>query len=219
VTEIDEDADPARAAEEILDRGLGELDLSVERGQRDALLELARLLDRWGERINLTGHRGLPAIVRNLVLDAAALVAQLPEIASLADLGSGAGFPGLPVAILRPSCRVTLVEARLKRHHFQREACRSLGIANATPLHGRAEELEPSPHAAAVAQAMARPEVAVAVMASWLAPGGIAILPGGPVPARVEHPRMIYERVVHYRVPCRGIDRTLWIGRVIEPLR
>lgn len=204
--------DPAK----LLDQGLGELGLAASQPQRDALLDLARLLDRWGARINLTGHRGLSAIVRNLLLDAVALVAQLPEIESLADLGSGAGFPGLPAAILRPSCRVTLVESRLKRHHFQRAACRALGVRNVAPVLGRAEELEPSPHAAAVAQAVARPEVALALMVRWLAPGGLAVLPGGPDPPRVTHPRLRPEGVLRYRVPCGGSERTLWVGRMVE---
>ncbi len=198
----------------LLDEGLRELGVAATPSQREALFGLARLLDHWGARINLTGHRGLSEIVRNLLLDSVALVAQLPEIESLADLGSGAGFPGLPAAILRPSCRVTLIESRLRRHHFQRAACRALRIPNATPIRGRAEELEPSPHAVVTAQAVARPEAALALMVRWLAPGGIAILPGGAGPPDAAHPRLREERVVRYRVPCGGPERTLWIGRI-----
>ena len=201
---------------QLLDRGLDELGLEAAPAQRQALLELAQLLHRWGARINLTGHRGLVEIVQNLLLDSAALVAQLPELESLVDLGSGAGFPGLPAAILRPSTRVTLIESRLKRHHFQRAACRALDLANATPVRGRAEELEPSPHAAAVAQAAARPEKALAWMASWVLAGGMVILPGGAAPPRASHPRLRLDQVIRYRVPCGGAERTLWIGRRTE---
>lgn len=197
----------------LLDEGLAELGLEATLAQREALIELAQLLDRWGRRINLTGHRGLSAVVRNLVLDSVALVAQLPEIESLADLGSGAGFPGLPAAILRPACRVTLIESRLKRHHFQRAACRALAVDNVVPLRGRAEELEPSPHAAVVAQAVARPELALALMVPWLAPGGLAILPGAATAPEVSHPGIQPARVARYRVPCGGPERTLWLGR------
>ena len=198
----------------LLDRGLDELGLPATAPQREALVDLARLVDRWGARMNLTGHRGLLAIVQGLVLSSAALVAQLPEIESLADLGSGAGFPGLPAAILRPSCRVTLVEARMKRHHFQRAACRALGLGNATAIRGRAEELEPSPHAAVVAQAVARADAALALMIPWIAAGGLAILPGGPDPPRATHPRASRERVIRYRIPCGGPERTLRVAQV-----
>jgi 16S rRNA (guanine527-N7)-methyltransferase len=200
----------------VLDLGIDELGLDASEAQRDALFELARLLERWSARINLTGHRGLDAIVRRLVLDAAALVAQLPEIESLADLGSGAGFPGLPAAILRPRCRVTLIETRERRHHFQLAACRALGLANARPIRGRAEAIPPIPHAAVVAQALARPAAALVLMVAWAAPGGLVILPGGAEPPQADHPRVDLERIVRYRVPCGGPLRSLWIGRVVR---
>ena len=196
-----------------LELGLEEIGLATTGRQRLALLELAQLVDRWGSRINLTGHRGLDAIIRRLVLDAVALVAMLPDVPSLADLGSGAGFPGLPAAILRPTCRVTLIESRQKRHYFQRAACRALGLDNATPVHGRAEQLDPTPHAAAIAQAMARPEIALPVMLRWVEIGGRLFIPGGREAPSAEDPRIHEEEVVRYRAPLGGPDRSLWIGR------
>ncbi len=197
----------------ILEHGFEEIGIAVSSSQRDALLELGRLVERWGARINLTGHRGLEAIVHRLVLDSVALALHLPETPSLADLGSGAGFPGLPIAILRPRCSVTLVEAREKRHHFQRAACRSLGIANATPIRGRAEELDPVPHAAVIAQAMARPGAALRIMVRWAEPGGLLIVPGGADPPVLEDPAIRNAHAVRYRVPCGGPERSLWIGQ------
>ena len=110
-------------------------------------------------------------------LDAAALTAQLPEIASLADIGSGAGFPGLPFAILRADCRVTLVESRERRHHFQRQVIRQLGLDNVRAELGRAEALEPSLHAAAIAQAVARPADALPLLLPWVEIGGLLLFP------------------------------------------
>jgi 16S rRNA (guanine527-N7)-methyltransferase len=193
--------------------GLEEIGLAATPSQRQALLELARLVDRWGSRINLTGHRGVDTIVRRLVLDAAALVAVLPDLSSLADLGSGAGFPGLPAAILRPSSRITLVESREKRHHFQRAACRELELANATPVRGRAEQIEPTLHAAVIAQAMARPMLALGPMLRWVEVGGRLLLPGGSEAPILEDPRIVAEGVIRYRVPLGGAERSLWIGR------
>lgn len=198
---------------ETLERGLAEIGLLVAPPDRLALLELAHLVDRWGSRINLTGHRGADAIVRRLVLDAAALVAVLPDVASLADLGSGAGFPGLPIAILRRGCRVTLVESREKRHHFQRAACRAFELANATALRGRAEQIDPLPHAAVIAQAMARPVDALPIMLRWVEIGAQVLLPGGAEAPDIDDPRVSTERIAHYRVPLGGPQRSLWIGR------
>jgi len=194
---------------------LGQLNLEFDTAQLGQLLALAELLDTWGARINLTGHKTFSAIIQGMVIESAALTSALPESRNLADLGSGAGFPGLPIAILRSDCHVTLVEAREKRHHFQRAAIRELGLENVSALRGRAETLNPTPHAAAIAQAMAQPEKALAWMLPWVEKGGQVLIPGTATPPRIE-PRkdVVFERSVHYTVPKSKRDRTLWIGRV-----
>jgi 16S rRNA (guanine527-N7)-methyltransferase len=186
----------------------------VSPAQTDALYALARLLERWSARMNLTGHRSLEAVVERLILDSVALSGVLGAFGSLADLGSGAGFPGLPLAVLRPGCRVTLVESRERRHHFQRAAVREIGIPNARPLRGRAESLEAIPHEAVIAQALARPERALGWMVRWAEPGGLLLLPGGEEPPRLrELPGVIFETCLRYRVPGRRSGRTVWVGR------
>jgi 16S rRNA (guanine527-N7)-methyltransferase len=201
-------------ARELLIGGLAELGFTASPGQLDALLTLASLLAKWSQRLNLTAHRALDAIVRRLLLEAAALAAHIPTVASLADIGSGAGFPGLPIAVLRPECCVTLVEARRRRHHFQRAVVRELGLGNATLELGRAEDLEPRPHAAVIAQALAPPEQAISWMLPWVADDGLVLVPGAAAPPEVcERRGVSFEAIVRYRVPCGGPDRTLWIGR------
>jgi 16S rRNA (guanine527-N7)-methyltransferase len=206
--------DPATSAEPALRAGLAELGL--DEALVTPLRTLADLLSSWAARMNLTGHRTPDAIARRLILDALALGQALPvgEPASLADLGSGAGFPGLPLAICWPGCRVSLVEARERRHHFQRSAVRTLGLVNAEPRRGRIEELPPEPHQVVVAQALARPEQAVAWMLPWVAPGGWLVLPrtaeAPPIDALAE---LEEPRTVPYRVPVGGPDRSLWMAR------
>ena len=193
---------------------LAQLDLSVSASQLDGLLALAELLFVWRSRINLTGHKTLAAIVQGLLIESAALTRELPEIESLADLGSGAGFPGLPIAILRPDCRVTLVESRERRHHFQRAAVRELGLDNVLPLRGRAESVTAVPHAAAIAQAMARPELALILMRPWVQDGGHIVIPGASTPPlRTPQRGVVFETLARYRVPGSERERTLWIGR------
>ena len=75
---------------------------STDPGQLERWEKLALLLERWSQRINLTGHRGALAIAERLLLEAAALSQVLPAAETIADLGSGAGIPGLPLAICRP---------------------------------------------------------------------------------------------------------------------
>lgn len=182
----------------------------------DALLRLVELLAQWAPRMNLTGHRDPVEMTERLVLDAAALVTCLPELSNapeLADLGSGAGFPGLPIAILCPQVAVYLVESRQKRHHFQREVRRQLALDNAHPILGRSESVERHPSAIVIAQAMMKPEQALEQMRSWLRPGGIMVLPAtaDARPPVVESPFRVERR--RYRVPITQLDRQLWIVR------
>jgi 16S rRNA (guanine527-N7)-methyltransferase len=164
--------------------------------------------------MNLTAHRDAEAVVRRLILDAVALDRELPIVSSMVDLGSGAGFPGLPIALLHPERKVTLVDSRERSHHFQRAAVRELGIGNTILRLGRAEELAPEPHALVTAQAMATPRQAVIWMLPWAEQGGILALPlsaAQPPPGSIEG--VGAESVSSYAVPLGGPRRALWLGR------
>jgi 16S rRNA (guanine527-N7)-methyltransferase len=202
------------AAEARLRAGLSELALDPSADQIDSLLRLAALLERWATRINLSAHRDVDSIVARLILDAAALLLQMPATDGLVDLGAGAGFPGLPIAVLRPGCEVLLVEAREKRHHFQRAALRELALRNCEPLRGRAEALAPRPRGVVVAQAISEPAQALRWMLPWAAPDGWLLLPGGEQPPDIVAPSGVHRvEVRRYQVPGGGPRRTLWLGR------
>ena len=203
-------------ARQRLKRGLDELGWAAERGQIDQLLSLAELLEAWGQRINLTGHQSQAEIVSRLLLEAVALLTAAPAFESLVDLGSGAGFPGLPVAILLPDVQVTLVDSRQRRHHFQRAAIRELGLENVRTELGRVEELAAVEHHAGVAQAMAKPNQVVAWMLPWVRPSGWLLVPGAENPPRIEaKPGIRLETIRRYRLPGNGAARTLWIGQKV----
>lgn len=202
-----------RSSAEVLDQGLAELGAEPGPAARRQLLDLAERLGIWADRFNLTAHRSVDAILRRLVLDALALERALPQASELADLGSGAGFPGLPIAIVRPATRVLLVEARERRHHFQRMAIRELGLRNVKPLRGRIEELAPEISQGVVAQALADPARAARLGVAWCRPGGWIAIPGGarpPAPGSV--PGLVRHQQRAYRVPLGGPGRTLWLA-------
>ena len=197
-------------------QGLEELGLAGP--QLDALSralgQLAELLAHWSARMNLTAHGDAEAVVRRLILDAVALDQELPKVSSMVDLGSGAGFPGLPIALLHPERKVTLVDSRERSHHFQLAAVRELGIGNTILRLGRAEELAPEPHALVTAQAMATPRQAVIWMLPWSEQGGTLALPlsaAQPPPVSIEG--VGAESVSSYAVPLGGPRRALWLGR------
>lgn len=207
--------DPGPIRERV-DAGLAALFPDPSRTAAEALTRLVLLLAQWAPRMNLTGHRDPLDMTTRLVLDAAALVAALPELdsaASLADLGSGAGFPGLPIAILRPQVTVHLIESRQKRHHFQREVRRQLDLGNAFPILGRSDQIEVRPSDLVVAQAMAQPEQALENMTTWVRAGGLMVLPAT---AEARPPALSSAYSVErrsYRVPLADIARQLWIVR------
>lgn len=201
----------------VLDDGLRQLPAATTPLQSEQLTDLVMLLHAWAERINLTAHRTPTRIAERLVLDAAALGAAVPELrtaGTLVDLGSGAGFPGLPLAILHPHLEVRLIESRQKRHHFQREVRRRLALSNVLPNLGRSDRVEIFPSDLVVAQAMTQPEEALRLMLPWTREGGLMILPASEVaeiPDWPDHDLPIEPR--EYRVPGSGIRRRLWLVR------
>jgi 16S rRNA (guanine527-N7)-methyltransferase len=100
-----------------------------------------QLIVRWNQRINLTAIREPDQIIQRHFVECAFTASQLPpETKSLLDFGSGAGFPGIPIAICRPDIRVTLAESQGKKAAFLRESVRLLQI-NAEVYPGRVESM------------------------------------------------------------------------------
>ena len=100
------------------------------------------LLQKWNAKTNLTSIRDEEGILSRHFLESILCARALPSgIQTLLDFGSGAGFPGLPIAILRPDLQVTLAESQHKKSAFLREAVRTLNLT--TQVHaGRAEDLK-----------------------------------------------------------------------------
>lgn len=97
-------------------------------------------LQRWTKVVDLVSQSDPETIIRKHMLDSLATLSILPFKGQLLDLGSGAGFPGLPIAMARPSLIVSLLEPRRKRINFLREVIRRTALINAHAYEGRAEE-------------------------------------------------------------------------------
>ncbi|MCR9094491.1 MAG: class I SAM-dependent methyltransferase [bacterium] len=199
----------------ILEQGFDSLPISPALEQLNQLVALVLLLEAWAGKINLTGHRDAAAMTRGLVLDAAALAAALPELAdarTAADLGTGAGFPGIPLAILFPATEFFLVDSRKKRNHFQREVRRRLSLGNVRPMLGRSDRIEQRPCDLVLAQAMAQPAEALVLMSQWAGRSGLLALPGSEASVPPDVPAGYREAELRrYRVPESGTERRLWV--------
>ncbi len=130
-----------------LDHGLGELALTLTPGAREQLLEYIELLAKWNRTYNLTAIRDPLAMVSHHLLDSLVVLPHLPMPAaqpSLADAGSGAGLPGIPLAVARPEWRVALAESSQKKAAFLRQAAIKLGLGNVEVHEGRVEHWRPA---------------------------------------------------------------------------
>jgi 16S rRNA (guanine527-N7)-methyltransferase len=119
--------------------GLAAMQLALPEGAQEKLLAHLDLLSHWNRAYNLTAIRDRREMVSRHLLDSLAVLPHLHG-ATLADLGSGAGLPGIPLAIARPAIAVTLVESNGKKARFLREAVRTLPLPNVTVEHARVQD-------------------------------------------------------------------------------
>jgi 16S rRNA (guanine527-N7)-methyltransferase len=102
-------------------------------------LYLKQLL-KWNRKINLTAVRSEKGILLKHFLDSLSVYPYLPERSFILDIGAGAGFPGLPLKIVRPAVELTLIDSVRKKVDFQRHVIRILGLKGVEAIHGRVQD-------------------------------------------------------------------------------
>lgn len=135
---------------ELFEKQIASFGITLQEDQREKLMIYYRVLVEWNEKMNLTAITEFEEVLIKHFLDSFSLVRILPEDMkekmknegiSIIDVGTGAGLPGIPLAILFPSCRITLMDSLNKRILFLEEVIRQTGLKNCTAIHSRAEEL------------------------------------------------------------------------------
>lgn len=125
-----------------LDQGLAALDLDPDAEARERLISLIALLLKWNRAYNLSGIRDPLEMVPVHLLDSLA-VADAVRGPRVLDVGTGAGFPGLPLAICARETRFVLLDSSRKKIRFVRQAALELGLDNVTAVHARVEDYRP----------------------------------------------------------------------------
>ena len=122
-----------------IDAELKQLGVTLDQTQQKMLSEYLQLLHKWNKAINLTAIRDLPKMLTHHILDSLSI---LPYIQgkTVLDIGSGGGLPGIPLAISRPDCAVTLLDSRSKKTRFLEHVKLKLSLHNVTVVQQRLAE-------------------------------------------------------------------------------
>lgn len=126
--------------ENILTEGAAKLGIDLNDKQVHQFCEYARLLKEWNEKINLTAIVDDEGIATKHFLDSITAVLTDKIKGRMIDVGTGAGFPAIPIKIAKPEIEVTLLDSLNKRINFLNEVCTSLGLENVQTVHARAED-------------------------------------------------------------------------------
>ena len=174
----------------LLADGLRQLGLEAGRQQLERFETYYNILTDWSERVSLTDIRDEEGVQRRHFLESAALIPLLEQHGrplrdgSLIDVGSGAGVPGVPLKILEPRLRLTLVEAKQRKAEFLRALLSALGLSDIAVVPRRAEEAGHDPdyreqYDFAVAKALAPLRTLVELTLPFVRVGGLVLAPKG----------------------------------------
>jgi len=169
---------PAEVAVSPLDvsRRLAAVGLPVADEASAALAKFVELLLQWNRVYNLTGIRGADEMLDRHLIESFAL-RPLLRGTRVADVGTGAGLPGVPLAIAEPDRTFTLIESRAKRVRFLRHVVAELRLGNTEVAHSRAEDLRVErPFDTVLARAVAPPAELLSICRHLTAPGSILLL-------------------------------------------
>ncbi|MFN2645869.1 MAG: 16S rRNA (guanine(527)-N(7))-methyltransferase RsmG [Burkholderiales bacterium] len=198
-----------------LERGVNDLGIVIAAKACERLLDYLALLAKWNGTYNLTAIRDPLAMVSHHLLDSLAVLPHLPLSASarVADAASGAGLPGIPLALARPQWHVALIDSNAKKCAFLRQAAIELGLENVEVHEGRVEVWQPpTGFALVISRAFARLAQFVDACRHLVAPGGLLAAMKGKEPREeiAELPADVHcKAVIAVRTPFVDAERHL----------
>lgn len=157
----------------LIAKGVASLELSIDATQQKRLVQYLRLLDKWNKVYNLTAIRDVKKMVGTHVLDSLSVV---PFILgrTVLDVGTGAGLPGIPIAVAKPQCEVTLLDSNHKKVAFLRQATADLGLKNTVVVCERIESwIPPRKYDVIISRAFSDLGEFASLSARLLAPNGV----------------------------------------------
>lgn len=203
----------------LLQRGIDDLGLVLPQDACSRLDAYLRLLAKWNRVYNLTAIRGEDKYVSHHFLDSLAVVPHLPA-GRLIDVGSGAGLPGVPIAVADPGREVTLLDSNQKRGVFLKQVIAELGLTNASVAIERAERYRPaSGFQAVISRAFSELGEFVARAGHLCAPDGVLLAMKGAYPHQeiaCIPTQWTLSKVIELQVPQLEAERHLLVLRPVS---
>ena len=199
-----------------LEQGLIALGLSLDEAARQQLINYLQLLEKWNRVYNLTSVRKPEQMVTHHLLDSLAVIPNI-KASRILDIGSGAGLPGIPLAIANKNWQVEMLDSNNKKTRFIKQAISELGIENAGVVHSRAEEYHPDkPYDTVISRAYSSLEKMVTTAGQLCAKDGCLLAMKGAYPMmeleQVLEPFQVSE-VCPLKVPGLGAERHVVVLR------
>ena len=196
-----------------LHEGLAQLQLALPSATQQKLLDYLALVQKWNKVYNLTTVLEHEAMLTHHLLDSLAVVPHVAHAKSILDVGSGAGLPGIPLALALPEAQVTLLDSNQKKDAFLQQAVIELKLTNAQVVCGRVENIQLNQQVSVVvSRAFAELEKFAALAGHWVAPGGAVVAMKGVHPADEMarlHGAFKVSRVIQLKVPGVNAERHL----------
>ena len=165
----------------ILQRGIDQLGLNSENNEVLLLLDFILLIEKWNKTYNLTSVRNKEGMAGLHVLDSLAIIPHLHG-RRIADIGTGAGLPGIPLAIFLPDKEFTLVDSNSKKTRFVQQAVLELKLKNVKVVHQRVENLTGDLFSSVIMRAFSSIQDIMSLSRHLIAPQGILLAMKGRVP-------------------------------------
>lgn len=201
---------------------------SVE--QIEQFFEYMKLLIEWNEKMNLTAITEPEEIIVKHFVDSITISNEIENNSKIVDVGTGAGFPGIPLSIMNPTLKITLVDSLNKRLIFLREVVNKLNLKSIEIIHARAEELgQDKKYRESFDYATSRAVAKLAVLSEYLIPlvrknGKIISMKAGGAQEEIKEAQQAIkvlggkmEKVEEFMLPETDIERTIVIIKKEEP--
>ena len=200
------------------------INIDITDEQLEKFYMYMELLLEWNEKINLTAITEVDEVILKHFIDSMTVLKYLKDEESIIDVGTGAGFPGIPIAIMKQKEKITLLDSLNKRINFLNEVCNELKIENVKTYHGRAEDLghnkeQREKYDISISRAVANMTTLVEYLLPFIKVGGRCIcMKGNEIEEELEQAKFAIkelggkiEKVEKFNLPNSDMERNIII--------